>query len=219
MTTKPKATFKTKRSRAKGDSSELPLFGQDAHAYATLLVGRRFEKELTVAEMTAALNTAAEWARKTGLALAVVNTDVCANKDDDAEVLYNSPYAGIVLAWAEDTKAPVVVKAQLDAGLLATIPAAFWSELEEKYGLAFEEAEHDEDEDLPSGIFLVPAGWAVAWLYTGKVEQDGDYFNVEGNLVLTSSSEDSTPGKRLSDDALAAIRASSEPLILKGGYC
>jgi hypothetical protein len=59
-------------------------------------------------------------------------------------------------------------------------------------------------------VFLAPAGWAVATLFLGSTDDE---------YLLTTSSEDSSVGLRLSEAKLAEIVKSKKPLKLVGAYC
>lgn len=181
-----------------------PLEHCDEGQLGALVVGRRFGQSKTFGEIRAAQATAAEWRKKTGLPLVVVNPGPSeADEDDEAHETF---YAGLLVSAAEDgMPAQRIEPSRLETLSLAAIPAAFWSELETKHG--FTKSEDDEEGAGPAeGLFLVPAGWACATLSLGE------------ERLCTTSSEDTYVGKHVADDIIAKFK-SGEPVLLQGAYC
>lgn len=175
----------------------------DEGQLGALVVGRRFGQSKTFGAVRAAQATAAEWRKKTGLPLVVVNPGP-AEADDDDEA-HETFYAGLLVSAAEDgMPAQRIDPSRLETLSLAAIPPAFWSELETKHG--FTKSEDDEDGAGPAeGLFLVPAGWACATLTLGDER-------------LTTSSEDTYVGKHVPDEVVARF-TSGAPVLLEGAYC
>ncbi|MFO0755790.1 MAG: hypothetical protein U0359_04835 [Byssovorax sp.] len=208
--------------------TSLPAFGQDRGQYGVLLAGRRYERALTANEVAEVAATVAAWEKKTGLPLALINPGMTWDKgpDDEATECF---YVGLVLAHAKDGGPPVVAdKKDLDVDSVDRVPAALFADLEEKHDLSFGEGDEDEDDDdddedddggEAEGLFLVPAGWAEASLHLGQVLKSDGRFRVEGELLATTASEDTVPGKLLDDELLEKVLDTSDALILVGSYC
>lgn len=176
----------------------------DEGQLGALVIGRRFFTERTYEQAKAAQATAAEWRKKSGLPLVFVNPGPA--QGDDDETAAECFFAGLLVACAEDGGQPRAVnKALLDVAKLAAIPDGFWVELNERHGLS--PVEEDDEAGASEGLFLVPAGWAVASLKLGDKK------------FTTTSSEDTYVGKRISEEQLGKINASTDALMLDGTYC
>jgi hypothetical protein len=191
-------------------TSSVPRFGVDPGQFGTLLLGQRFRRDLTVEEVKAIHETTATWRTKSELPLVFVSPGPAG--EDDANAAGDCFYAGVLLASAKEGGKPVTVdKSLLDLTAAARIPQGYWAALESEHGLALDpEEELDEEEGPPTGVFLAPAGWAVATLFLGSTDDE---------YLLTTSSEDSSVGLRLSEAKLAEIVKSKKPLKLVGAYC
>ena len=189
------------------DAGLAPLEHCDEGQLGALVVGRRFGQSKTFAEVRAAQATAAQWRKKTGLPLVVVNPGPSDMGDEDEA--HETFYAGLLISASEDgMPAQRIESSRLEALSLASIPAGFWQELEAKHGFSRSPDDEDEDGAGPGeGLFLVPAGWACATLTMGEEQ------------LITTSSEDTYVGKHLTDELVAKLRAASEPVLLHGAYC
>ncbi len=190
--------------------TSIPRFGIDPGQFGTLILGRRFVTDLDVEAVKVVHATTAKWREESGLPLVFVSPGP-AEQDDDSSA-GDCFYAGILLASAKEGGKPVTVdKSLLDVGAADRIPAGFWEALESDHALSTDpEAEIDEEEGPSTGVFLAPAGWAVATLRLGDDED---------TYLLTTSSEDTSVGKRLSEATIVEVTKSKEPLKLVGEYC
>ena len=190
--------------------SSIPQFGVEPGQFGALILGRRFRADLKVKNVKAIHLTTAIWRDKSGLPLAFVSPGPA--DEEDTTFAGDSFYAGLLLASAKEGGKPVTVdKSLLDLTAAARIPQGYWDALEKDHGLALEaDEELDEDEGPPTGLFLAPAGWAVATLHL--VTTDDDY-------LMTTSSEDTYVGQRVSETQLAEIVKSKKALKLVGEYC
>lgn len=183
--------------------------GIDEGQCAALVLGRRFTVELTVDKVKAVHATTAKWREKSGLPLAFVSPGP--SGEEDTSVAGDCFYAGILLAVAKEGDKPLTVdKSLLDLAALDQIPPGYWGALASGHSLDIERDEADEDEGPPTGLFLAPAGWAVATLRLGGKGAEA---------LLTTSSEDTVVGARVSESTLAKIASSTKPLVLVGEYC
>jgi hypothetical protein len=197
--------------------TSIPKFGIDKGQYGVLVLGRRFMRELTVMQVKSLHATTAAWRAKSALPLAFVSPGP-AGEDDDSSA-GECFYAGILIGAAKDNqkdawsgkKYPIEIdKALLDITALQQIPSGYWDALKLKYALDIDLDEADADWGPATGLFLAPAGWAVATLYLGT--SDSEY-------LLTTSSEDTCAGKRVNERMLSEIANSNQPLQLLGEYC
>jgi hypothetical protein len=120
-------------------------FGVDKGQYGTIVAGRRFEVELTQADVKAIHKTVDAFRAKTGLPLVFVSPG--ASETDNDDMASETFYAGLLVAAASDGDKPVRVdKSLLDPARIGTIPSDFWETLEEKHELAIEEQDEEDDE-------------------------------------------------------------------------
>lgn len=172
--------------------------------YGALLLGRALDVELTLAEVKKAQKAAAKWSKQSGLPLVFINP--FATEDLDAEeTVGESFFAGLLVAVAQDGEGPVTVdKAQLAADRLEAIPPGLWKDLGKLADV--DDEDEDAEEDRGPGFFVVPGGWASGELSFGETKR------------VTTSSEDTTVGVRLSESDLAHILRANEPVLLTGRY-
>lgn len=204
-----------------GKLPKLPKFGVDRGQYAVLVLGRRFDVDLTLAQVKKAHALTERHRKSSGLPLVFVSPGtVECEADDTASERF---FAGLHVAHAREGKKPVVLDASHFAtNAIATIPAAYFSELDallvvakkgdkddaEEEGDATEE-DSDEDEGPSEGLFLAPANWAVASIFVRSVDDEP---------VITTSSEDTSIGAYLSAELRARL-AKEKKVFLEGSYC
>ena len=187
----------------------IPRFGIDKGQYAALILGRRFTVELTVDKVKAVNKTTATWREKSGLPLAFVSPGP--SDEEDTSVAGDCFYAGILLAVVKEGAKPLTVdRSLLNLAAIDQIPTGYWEALESGHRLDIAGDEADEDEGPPTGLFLTPAGWAVATLRLGGKDAES---------LVTTSSEDTAVGARVSEATLVKIASSTKPLKLFGEYC
>lgn len=175
----------------------------DDRQLGALLVGRRFEATLTLGRVRAIQAAVGEWAKKTALPLVFLNPGQFDGAED--ETTSETYYAGLLVAVGEDGTEPSEVdRAGLSPERLASIPDDFWQALETDFELT---AVDSEDFGPATGVFLAPAGWAVATLILGE------------ERIATTASENDPPGLRLTDELLSQLRTSGDAVRLEGAYC
>jgi hypothetical protein len=176
-------------------TASLPRFGfddgDDVENYAVVVAGRRIEPPRTQGAVRRLDAFVRQAAARSGLPLAYVHMGTTINwmdEDDEEEDYESAPGAiGVVLAHASSNGGPV--RLSRDEVSAAPIPADFWDAL----------AREHEVETIDEGVFLAPAGWTVARVYDASATYDRASREVRGKSLVTTSSEDGTPGKRLDD--------------------
>lgn len=216
------AKTRTEAKPATATATKLPKFGLDKGQYAVLVLGRRFDVDLTLKAVKKAHALTERHRKESGLPLVFVSPGSVECEED--EMASERFFAGLHVAHAQDQKKPAVIDAaMLTTEALATIPAAFFRDLEalfaksgdgddeeEDDGDADGEEDDDEDEGPSTGLFLAPANWAVAQIHVG---------DVDGEPVKTTSSEDTSIGQYLSPELLTRLRGEKKKVLLKGLYC
>ena len=221
------AKTRTEAKPATATATKLPKFGLDKGQYAVLVLGRRFDVDLTLKAVKKAHALTERHRKESGLPLVFVSPGSVECEED--EMASERFFAGLHVAHAQDQKKPAVIDpAMLTTEALATIPAAFFRDLEAlfaKSGDGDDEEEDeedeedegdadgeddDEDEGPSTGLFLAPANWAVAQIHVG---------DVDGEPVKTTSSEDTSIGQYLSPELLTRLRGEKKKVLLKGFYC
>jgi hypothetical protein len=201
------------------------VFDSDTN-YGVIVIGRAIEEGMlpSPSRVKAVQDAVNAWAARTGLPLALEHAGTTINwsiEDDDDGGERATAMVGLVTAHVDglggDGPAVEVPAGALDLDLFARIPAELWTELETRHGVKFGRSELRGDTfvelDEP-GVFLLPAGWTVASLYRASdttFDEDG---RPEGRPAITTSSEDTSVGKRLDTAALRDV-----PLLLWATYC
>lgn len=225
------AKTRTEAKPATATATKLPKFGLDKGQYAVLVLGRRFDVDLTLKAVKKAHALTERHRKESGLPLVFVSPGSVECEED--EMASERFFAGLHVAHAQDQKKPAVIDAaMLTTEALATIPAAFFRDLEalfaksgdgddeeedeedeegeEDHRDADGEEDDDEDEGPSTGLFLAPANWAVAQIHVGDVDSEP---------VKTTSSEDTSIGQYLSPELLTRLRGEKKKVLLKGFYC
>lgn len=215
-----------------GALPKLPKFGLDRGQYAVLVLGRRFDVDLTLAQVKKAHALTERHRKSSGLPLVFVSPGTVECEPDDMSS--ERFFAGLYVTHAQEGKKPVRLEAShFSTDALATIPAAYFTELEallaaaakgeddeddeddedldEKDGEDGEDDDADEDEGPSEGLFLAPANWATASIVVGSVDDD--------EPVLTTSSEDTSIGAYLSPELGERLAKEKKKVFLKGSYC
>lgn len=211
---------------------KLPKFGLDRGQYAVLVLGRRFDVDLTLAQVKKAHALTERHRKSSGLPLVFVSPGTVECEPDD--MASERFFAGLYVTHAQEGKKPVRLEAShFSTDALATIPAAYFTELEALLSAAAkgeddeddeddedvdeedsedrEDQDADEDEGPSEGLFLAPANWATASIVVGSVD--------EGETVLTTSSEDTSIGAYLSPELRERLAKEKKKIFLQGEYC
>lgn len=210
---------------------KLPKFGLDRGQYAVLVLGRRFDVDLTLAQVKKAHALTERHRKSSGLPLVFVSPGTVECEPDD--MASERFFAGLYVTHAQEGKKPVRLEAShFSTDALSTIPAAYFTELEallaaaakgeddeddeeedadEEEGEDGEEEDADEDEGPSEGLFLAPANWATASIFVGSVDDD--------EPVLTTSSEDTSIGAYLSPELCERLSKEKKKVFLQGSYC
>lgn len=211
-----------------GALPKLPKFGLDRGQYAVLVLGRRFDVDLTLAQVKKAHALTERHRKSSGLPLVFVSPGTVECEPDD--MASERFFAGLYVMHAQDGKKPIRLEAgHFSTEALATIPAAYFTELEALLSAAAkgedeeddedadedesddEHEDADEDEGPSEGLFLAPANWATASIFVGSVDDDAP--------VLTTSSEDTSIGAYLSPELRERLAKEKKKIFLQGSYC
>lgn len=202
----------------------IPRFAVDGEHRAALIIGRGLELgPLSVEQIEACVDAAAQQAREAGLPLAFV---IATQPEDGA---YGGAAAGFLIAETIEGAPCEVPKAALTGRAPADVPQSLWDALAAA-GATFPAASEDDDPEAPrEGLFLVPGGWSIANLRLGRAPTQGEIEDAEAEEreppedtsehLLSVAAEDTDAARVLDAALIARIQASSEPLYLDATYC
>lgn len=216
------------------DPAALPAFGIDfgreVNNYAVIVAGRYFPAPQSQQKVHELRKMVAEVATRSGLPLAYVHMGTNINWVDGDESTYEPADAiiGLVTAWIDGdggrTEPIELPREALDPAALARVPEELWARLEAEFGAAARDDEEDDDDDegddagasREPGLFLAPAGWTVASLYSAAEARWNPEGWVDGEPIVTACAEDIHPGLRL--DGLEELVDVKGKLLLYATY-